>query len=393
MNATTILLEPLDETQADALVAELGGDAVAPATRRMITEVAEGNPLFLEEIVAMVVDEGAAAAAVPPTVQALLTARLELLPENERATLAAAAVAGRFFSADALATLVGAHALEALPALEQKDLVRSQEVPFAVEGGYRFRHMLIRDAAYESLPKARRGELHERLADWLEASATVETQREAEELAAWHLEQAHEAKREIGIADDELARRAFVALVRLGRAARGRSDAAAAESLFERALTLPLPVDHDRVEVRFDLVPVLLERGELQRAENVVELAAAEAAGLDDPVLRARAEVEQLYVDFPARPTRWVENAVSTARSALTVLEQSGDDAAIARTWLVIVTMTTFGAAVVSSRSRWERHFGTRGRAAPGGTCRSARARGAKPRLRPGGCRHGTRAL
>jgi class 3 adenylate cyclase/tetratricopeptide (TPR) repeat protein len=337
VNATTILLEPLEDTHADALVSRLAGDTVASETRRMITDVAEGNPLFLEEIVAMVVDEGAAA-AVPPTVQALLTARLELLPENERSALAAAAVAGRFFSADALEQLAGSDALRALATLERKDLVRPHDVSFASSGGYRFRHMLIRDAAYESLPKALRGELHERLADWLEVNASAETLREAEELAAWHLEQAYEAKRAIGLPVDEIAERAFAVLARLGRAARARSDAAAAESLLERALALSRPIDRRHVELCFDLVPVLLERGALARAEEVVGRAAEDAARLDDPVLRSRASVEQLFVDFPAQPTRWVENAVPTARHALTVLEGAGDDEALSRAWLVIVT-------------------------------------------------------
>jgi len=337
VNATTILLEPLDDTDADALVAELAGDAVASETRRMITDVAEGNPLFLEEIVAMVVDEGAAA-AIPPTVQALLTARLELLPENERAALAAAAVAGRFFSADALEQLGGDEAVRALATLERKDLVRPHEASFARAGGYRFRHMLIRDAAYESLPKALRGELHERLAAWLELNATAETQREAEELAAWHLEQAYEARRAVGLDVADVAERAFTVLGRLGRAARVRSDAAAAESLLERALALSRPRDRRHVELCFDLVPVLLERGSLARAEEVVGRAAADAARLDDTVLEARAAIEQLFVDFPALPTRWVENAVPTARSALPILEAAGDDEAVSRAWLVIVT-------------------------------------------------------
>ena len=337
VNATTILLEPLDDMHADALVSQLAGDAVTSETRRMITDVAEGNPLFLEEIVAMVVDEGAAT-AVPPTVQALLTARLELLPENERTALAAAAVAGRFFSADALEQLAGGEALQALATLERKDLVRPHEVSFASSGGYRFRHMLIRDAAYESLPKALRGELHERLADWLELDASAATPREAEELVAWHLEQAYEAKRAVGLPVDEVAERAFVVLARLGRAARTRSDAAAAESLLERALALSRPLDHRQVELCFDLVPVLLERGALTRAEEVVRRAADGAARLDDPVLRSRAGIEQLFVDFPAQPTRWVENAVPTAREALAVLERAGDDEAVSRAWLVIVT-------------------------------------------------------
>jgi class 3 adenylate cyclase/tetratricopeptide (TPR) repeat protein len=337
VNATTILLDPLDAAVSERLLSELGADAIDADMRRMITEVAEGNPLFLEEIVAMVVDEGAAPVA-PPSVQALLTARLELLSEPERRALAAASVAGRFFSSEALAVLGGEEALHALASLERKDLVRPREVSLRSGAGYRFRHMLIRDAAYESLPKARRADLHVRLADWLAETAVPETQREVDELVTWHLEQAYTARRELGIADEELGRRAFAALALLGRAALDRSDAAAAESLLGRALALPLPLDAERVAVRFDLVPALLERGELARADEDVGCAAAEAAELGDPVLRARAEVERLFVDFAVRPARWVETAEAAAHAALPVLDAAGDDAAAARAWLVIVT-------------------------------------------------------
>jgi class 3 adenylate cyclase/tetratricopeptide (TPR) repeat protein len=336
LNATTILVDPLDAAVSETLVSELGGDTLAADMRRMITEVAEGNPLFLEEIVAMVVDEGAAPVA-PPSVQALLTARLELLSAAERSALAAAAVAGRFFSSDALAALAGADALEALASLERKDLVRRHETSLTSGARYRFRHMLIRDAAYESLPKARRADLHLRLADWIERTASVD-RREADELKALHLERAHQARRELRIADDELGRRTFEALARLGHAALDRGDAAGAESLLRRALAVPLPLDADRVAVRFELAPALLERGELARADELVALARAEAEQLGDDVLRARAEIERLFVDFAVRPARWVETALATAEAALPTLERAGDHAAIARAWLVIVT-------------------------------------------------------
>src|SRR5581483_9970765 len=169
LNATTILLDPLDAAVSESLLSKLGGDAIPRETRRMITAVAEGNPLFLEEIVAMVVDEGAAPVA-PPSVQALLTARLELLPDAEREALAAAAVVGRFFSTEALAVLAGDDGVAALAGLERKDLIRPN-VGRLDRADYRFRHILIRDAAYESLPKARRAELHVRIADWLEQEA------------------------------------------------------------------------------------------------------------------------------------------------------------------------------------------------------------------------------
>jgi class 3 adenylate cyclase len=335
LNVTTILLDPLDAAFSDALLTELAGDAIAAETRRMITAVAEGNPLFLEEIVAMVVDEGAAPVA-PPSVQALLTARLELLPAEERAALAAAAVVGRFFSLDALAAVTVDDVGPALDALERKDLIRPGE-RLAGTQGYRFRHILIRDAAYESLPKTTRAEMHVRLADRLESASARDGRAEADELLAWHLEQAHRLRADVGTRDDDLGRRAFSVLARLGRAALGRGDPAGAETLLERALAVPLPLDRDRVSARFDLVPALLELGELARADDTVTAAAAEAAELGDGVLAAQAAVERMHVDFSGRPARWVEEAAATARAALPTLESAGDDAAIARAWLVLV--------------------------------------------------------
>ncbi len=332
VNATTILLEPLDAEHSDQLVANLAG-VLEAKTRQSITEVAEGNPLFLEEMVAMVVDERATG-VVPPTINALLTARLELLAAPERATLAVAAVVGRFFSSDAVIALAGESARTSLALLEQKDLIRSQPVTFTTGDAYRFRHILIRDAAYEALSKAERADLHERLAVWLE---TVGEQRDVDELVGWHLERAFVLKRDLGVADAELARRAYGSLARVGRRALVRGDMTAGASLLERALALPGDADSDRVEAQLDLVPALVERGHLAQAEELVASTIDRSQTLGDDALLARALVERSHLLSHTDPELWVQTATATASEARAPLEAVGDDVGLARAWFLLV--------------------------------------------------------
>jgi class 3 adenylate cyclase/tetratricopeptide (TPR) repeat protein len=332
VNATTMLLEPLDAEHSDLLVANLAG-LLEAKTRQSITEVAEGNPLFLEEMVAMVVDEGATG-VVPPTINALLAARLELLDPPERETLAVAAVVGRFFSVDAVVALVGTSARSSLALLEQKDLIRAQRVTFTTGDAYRFRHILIRDAAYEALSKSERADLHERCAVWLEASTD---QREVEELVGWHLERAFLLKRDLGIADPELAARAYASLVYVGRRALGRGDITAGVSLLQRGLRLSDVAGKDRVEVLLDLVPALLEGGNMGQAEEVVASAIDRSSSLGDDALLARAVVERSHLLFHTDPEIWVQTARASADEARAPLEQAGDDVGLARAWFLVV--------------------------------------------------------
>ena len=332
-NATTILLEPLDVEQADRLIANLAGEGLDEARRQAITEAAEGNPLFLEELVAMVVDENAPD-AVPPTINALLTARLELLPQSERTTLAIASVVGRFFSADAVVALAGDGARDALDSLERKDIIRVQRVAFTDGDAYRFRHILIRDAAYEGLSKAERAELHVRVAGWLEEHAP---QREVDELVGWHLERAFALRRDLGVADAELANRAYASLVRVGRRALARSDVTAAAELFERAIALPSPADRNRIVVQLDLVTALADQGRLTRAQELVDASVDRARELGEEALVARALVEGSHLLFHSDPELWVQTARTIASEAQEPLEQAGDEAGLARAWLLVV--------------------------------------------------------
>jgi class 3 adenylate cyclase/tetratricopeptide (TPR) repeat protein len=333
LNATTILLEPLDESESALLVTNLGGEDVAPELRRTITEVAEGNPLFLEEMVAMIREDPHTAESVPPTIHALLTARIEGLEPREREALQTAAVVGRFFTRDAVAALAG-DVDAGLATLRKKDLVRAHVDPDESRETFRFRHVLIRDAAYDALPKAVRVSLHVALADWLAAS-----EDNSDELVGYHLERAVQLKEELGEESQELATRAASSLASAGRRALVRGDAAAARHLLERVASLPTPLDADRVERLLEFAAALEERGELLAAETALAEALAGARSLHDARLEARSLVERSFLSFYADPQQWVDEALETAERAITVLDETGDDFGLARAWLLVLLL------------------------------------------------------
>src|SRR5262249_26125235 len=159
-NATTVLLEPLGAEDADRLIESLG--VLAEPLRDRIRAAAEGNPLFLEQMVALVQDAGDGEVVVPPTIQALLAARLDQLHPGERGGLEAGSVEGRIFHRGAVQALAPAEeVMVRLTALVRKELVRPDKPQIPGDDAFRFRHLLIRDAAYDALPKGTRAKLHE----------------------------------------------------------------------------------------------------------------------------------------------------------------------------------------------------------------------------------------
>ncbi len=166
-NATGIVLAPLTDAEADALLDELGQEwPLDDDARDRIKEAAEGNPLYVEQMAAMLA-EGGPADSIPPSIQALLAARLDRLPPDERAVLERAAVAGKEFARSAVLQLSGEAERENVDAqllsLARKDLLTAKP---GREDAYRFRHALIRDAAYAGIAKELRAQLHEGFADF-----------------------------------------------------------------------------------------------------------------------------------------------------------------------------------------------------------------------------------
>ncbi|MDP9492224.1 MAG: AAA family ATPase, partial [Actinomycetota bacterium] len=283
LNATTMLLEALTEAEAGQLVDNLLYTGVGSGIKERIATAAEGNPLYVEEMLAMVMEDGDRDLAVPPSIQALLAARLDRLAPDERTLVECAAVEGQEFHRDALAALVPQPVVRRLPdilqSLVRKDLIR----PFA-DDSYRFKHLLLHDAAYEALPKEQRADLHERFADWLEATVPALT-----EIVGYHLEQAYRYRAELGPVDDRsrgLARRAATLLATAGGRAYDRSDVSATANLLERAIKLLPDGDSDAVALYPNLASAYDEGGDLDRAGELYR--AAEKLGDRPTVMRAR---------------------------------------------------------------------------------------------------------
>jgi class 3 adenylate cyclase len=284
-NSTTVLLEPLNAAETDRLLDELGD--IASVLRERIAATAEGNPLFLEEMLALVRASEDGEITVPPTIQALLSARLDQLDPAERAVLERGSVEGRVFHQSAVQALANGEApTQRLVALVRKQLVRPDTPQFAGEEAYRFRHLLIRDAAYDALPKAVRAELHERFADWLgERGADLV---ELDEIVGHHLEQAARYKAELEHADDALAERAAERLATAGRRALARGDDHAATSLLERSLELTRPRRLD-VHLEVDLAQAL--GTDPRRAAELADRTAERAADAGNAAGEALARV------------------------------------------------------------------------------------------------------
>jgi AAA ATPase domain/Adenylate and Guanylate cyclase catalytic domain len=333
---TRLRLAPLGDADALRLLAEARLDA---ASERRVLEAAGGVPLFVEELLALLVEEGLSLEefTIPPTIDALLAERLDRLESRQRTLLENGAVEGSLFHLGALLALaaeVADRAPTALAELERRELVRSAPPSFTDELAYRFRHVLFRDAAYRALPKKARADLHEAYAGWLEDKAGARA-TEFEELLGYHFEQAYRYRAELGLADDRLAVRAGRLLASAGRRALGRSDMAAAESLLTRAAELLPDDDPERIERLLGLSVALRELGEFDRAAeiNAEAIERAAAAALDGVVGRGRLNGAflRLYTD-PAG----TDELVATAQEALPIFERLGDDTGIAQAlWFI----------------------------------------------------------
>ena len=288
VNATTILLEPLPGAAATELLENLLGDNDLPhdAQERTLA-AAEGNPLFVEEMVGMLIDDGLlrfdgqvwraaedlAHLTVPPTIQLLLAARLDRLDAEERAVVERGAVEGKVFHAGAVTSLVPeplrAQVRPRLLTLARKELIRPDRAQFVGEDAFRFRHLLTRDAAYQAMPKEQRAELHERFAEWLEG-VSGDRRDEYVEILAHHLEQAWRYRRELGEYDDAtrtLGNRAAAALRASAGRSMNRGDLLTSTHLLERGVEMATGADHGTTPI--DLAESLQERSQFLEADEV----------------------------------------------------------------------------------------------------------------------------
>jgi class 3 adenylate cyclase/tetratricopeptide (TPR) repeat protein len=313
-------LEPLPESEAGALV----GDDVPDEVRERIVRASGGNPLFLTEMAALGGD-----AEVPATLRALLAARLDQLDEPERRVLERGAVEGELFHRGTVQALAPeeTEVTPRLAALVRRDLVRPDRPQLPHEDAYRFRHLLIRDAAYDALPKATRADLHRRFAEWLEAHGKELV--ELDEILGYHLEQAAVYLAELGSPDAALAEEASKRLAAAGERAHWRGDLQAAHSLLGRAMKLvEEPGVH--LEIAFamshfaarDAEPLLDEAA--RRAD-----AAADAAGA--ALAHALAAQMRLWTGEGS-----ADEAEERGLAALPLLEERDDHAGLADVWFAL---------------------------------------------------------
>ncbi len=363
-NATTLVLEPLTATESDRLIENLLGEAgLATPVSALIQEAAEGNPLFVEETLAMLIDDGLlrrdngawvvattdlSQVRVPPSIHALLAARLDRLEGDERHVIERAAVEGKTFHEGAVRALAEGRARERVGAcllsLVRKDLVQPDSASFAGEDAFRFRHVLTREAAYDSIPKQLRAQLHDRFAGWLEEVAGARV-GEYEELLGYHLEQAFQYRVQLARADDwarAIAFRGGIRLAAAGRRALGRGDMPAAVNLLGRAATLFQESGEPRIDVAIDLGVALRERGELQQADGTLAAAIEAAEGEGQSVLAERARLERTKLRMLVDPDLDLDEAIAQARRAADVFEAAGDEQGLARAWLLVAEVYWF---------------------------------------------------
>ncbi len=347
LNATSILLEPLAPDESRELVANLlSRGTLASEEAGRIADACEGNPLFVEELLAMLIDdrllqqddgswtlvEAPGELPVPPTIHALLAARLERLPEEERALLARISVEGTVFHREAVRELAPASLVpvvdRSLTALVRKDVIRPDRSSFPDDDAFRFRHMLIRDAAYRSLPKEARADLHERFAAWLERVGGSRL-HEFEEILGYHLEQAYGCLAELGPLDadaEALADRGSERLESAGRRALGRSDRSAAVTLLERAAALVTDDDARRAALLPDLGAALIEAGRLAEADEVLAGATRAAAAANDESAAARTRVQLQFLRLQRGEAAGTEETAAVVEGVIPTFRQAGDE-------------------------------------------------------------------
>ena len=323
----------------DEDVAELIPDRVDAELRERITRTAGGNPLFIDEMLAMAA-EANGEVVVPPTLQALLAARLDQLDTSERSVLERGAVEGEIFHRGAVQALAPeeTQVMPRLAALVRKELIRPDTPQLVGEDGFRFRHLLVRDAAYDALPKAVRADLHARFAAWLEQHGVGLV--ELDEIMGYHLEQACRYRAELGTSDEGLAEAARNRLLSAGRRAFGREDFGAALSLLERAATIAPDAELDLASEN-DLVSVLFEIGRsdeaLQRAVSLTERASASG----DRVRELCGRILETHTRLNIEPEGETDRLARLVEEALPVFEAARDDVAlhIAYTALELVAL------------------------------------------------------
>jgi tetratricopeptide (TPR) repeat protein len=341
-NASVIPLQPISEGDASTLIDRLTTRKFSATARARVAEAAEGNPLFIEQLLALNADANPTDGAilVPATIDALLAARIDRLEPADRAVIERAAIEGRTFHRGAVVELLDGDARAwvgaCLISLARKEFIQPDQSLFPGDDGFRFVHVLVRDAAYEAVPKQLRAHLHERFALWLERTAGEKT-ADYEEILAYHLEQAYRYQAAVGRTDDasRLAQQAGRRLGVVGLRALGRGDMPAAIGLLTRAANVLPPNDSRRLELLPELAAALVDAGELAKAETTLQEALDRAQASGHQRVRLRATVASLGLQLWTRRAE-LDELAPRAEEAAAATAELGDELGLARAWQVI---------------------------------------------------------
>ena len=329
----TLRLEPLPPEQADALI----GDAVSDGLRKRIADASGGNPLFISEMLTMAADD--ADVDVPPTLKALLAARLDQLDEPERRVLERGSVEGEIFHRGGVQALAPeeTQVTTRLAALVRRQLVRPDRAQIAGDDGYRFRHLLIRDAAYDALPKAVRADLHARFADWLDEHGQALVERD--EIVGYHLAQAGRYRAELGRPDAALFDRAAARLAAAGHRANDREDYRTGAALLRRAVELVRP---HRIDVTLELESAWWSGYDIKEASEAAEAVIQRVEAADDPSGASLARAIAFYLAGAAGGRDATDELIALCRAALPDEEERGDPRRLALLWDLLAAAADF---------------------------------------------------
>jgi class 3 adenylate cyclase/tetratricopeptide (TPR) repeat protein len=352
-----LVLQPLSDGDTGQMIEELlGHTGLRADVVGRVVAAAEGNPLFVEQMVSMLIDNGtlrkddrgwtvtdnAADFVVPPTIHALLAARLDDLAEDERDVVEPASVVGLVFAEAAVENLVDEPRRAMVPlnlqTLAHKQFVRPDLLDD--EDAYRFGHQLIRDTAYGSLLKRERVVLHQRFVEWAdEVNRKRGRETEFEEILGYHLEQAYRYRSELGPLDGEavtLGGRASTRLASAGRRALARGDFPAAANLLDRAARLLDEGEIDRQRLLTSAGEAYMEIGEFGTADDILLQAATGARSLGDKPVSIAADLVRLQLHLRSEASTSIDDVMRQTELGIADLASFEDPTALARAWRLL---------------------------------------------------------
>jgi DNA-binding SARP family transcriptional activator len=362
--ALSIELTPLADSSAAAFLNSLTGDQGIPSsTQAHLLETAAGNPLYLEQLAVSLSEQAGSEIwpVLPPTIQALLGARLQRLGPGASSVLARAAIIGKDFSVRAVRELLPSEARgpldRNLQTLVAKRLVQHDPSDRRPRQEYSFRHILIQEAAYRAIPKSLRAELHHRFADWLEY-VLWDPATARPEILGYHLERSVRYLSELRPAEarsSPLPRRAASHLEAAGRAAHDRDDALAAVNLFVRAAALLPGDDRDLARLYTSLGTALTEAGQLDRAMTTLDDAQRIAAAHGDEGQRAHARVQALMSGLELAPNKAADEIAQALPGLRSQFARDADERGLCRILQLQAAMHWIHARSAAAEEAWQR--------------------------------------